>query len=58
MIVYNLGATDDLDHAFSVYRLTINIQADNMETLSDLLLSKIRAVDGVTKPNTCLVLNA
>ena len=39
------------------YDLIVQIEAENMEQLSDLLLSKIRAVDGVTKTNTCLVLN-
>ena len=39
------------------YDLIVQVEAENMEQLSDLLLSKIRAVDGVTKTNTCLVLN-
>jgi DNA-binding Lrp family transcriptional regulator len=62
-----------LDHLFSVYRSTITfkrtravrgnydlivqVEAENMEALSDLLMSKIRAVDGVIKTNTCIVLN-
>jgi DNA-binding Lrp family transcriptional regulator len=37
--------------------LIVQVEAENMEALSDLLLSKIRAVDGVIKTNTCLVLN-
>ena len=40
------------------YDLIVQVEAENMEMLSDLLMSKIRAVDGVTKTNTCLVLNA
>ena len=40
------------------YDLIVQVEAENMEVLSDLLMSKIRAVDGVTKTNTCLVLNA
>ena len=40
------------------YDLIVQVEADNMEVLSDLLMTKIRAVDGVTKTNTCLVLNA
>jgi len=39
------------------YDLIVQIETENMETLSDLLLSKIRAVDGVTKTNTFIVLN-
>lgn len=39
------------------YDLIVQIEADNMETLSDLLLSKVRAIDGVMKTTTCFVLN-
>lgn len=39
------------------YDLIVQVEAENMEVLSDLLLSKIRAVDGVIKTNTCIVLN-
>jgi len=39
------------------YDLIVQVEAENMETLSELLMSKIRAVDGVIKTNTCLVLN-
>ncbi len=39
------------------YDVIVQVEAENMESLSDLLMSKIRAVDGVTKTNTCLVLN-
>ena len=39
------------------YDLIVHVEADNMEVLSDLLMTKIRAVDGVTKTNTCIVLN-
>jgi DNA-binding Lrp family transcriptional regulator len=39
------------------YDLIVQVEAENLETLSDLLMSKIRAVDGVTKTNTCFVLN-
>jgi DNA-binding Lrp family transcriptional regulator len=38
--------------------LIVQVEAENMEALSSLLLSNIRAVDGVTKTNTCFVLNA
>jgi DNA-binding Lrp family transcriptional regulator len=39
------------------YDLIVQIETENLETLSELLMSKIRAVDGVIKTNTCLVLN-
>ncbi len=39
------------------YDLIVQVETENLEMLSDLLLSKIRAVDGVIKTNTCLVLN-
>ncbi len=39
------------------YDLIVQVEAENMEALSDLLISKIRAVDGVTKTNTFIVLN-
>jgi DNA-binding Lrp family transcriptional regulator len=39
------------------YDLIVQIETEDLQTLSDLLVSKIRAVDGVTKTNTCLVLN-
>ncbi len=40
------------------YDLIVQVEAENLEALSDLLMSKIRAVDGVIKTNTCFVLNA
>ncbi len=39
------------------YDLIVQVEAESLEALSDLLLSKIRAVDGVTKTTTCMVLN-
>jgi DNA-binding Lrp family transcriptional regulator len=39
------------------YDLIVQVETENMEELSDLLMSKIRAVDGVIKTNTCIVLN-
>jgi DNA-binding Lrp family transcriptional regulator len=40
------------------YDLIVQVEAETLEALSDLLLSKIRSVDGVIKTNTCFVLNA
>ena len=39
------------------YDLIVQVETENLEMLSDLLMSRIRAVDGVMKTNTCLVLN-
>ena len=39
------------------YDLIVQVEAESLEALSDLLLSKIRSVDGVTKTTTCMVLN-
>ena len=39
------------------YDLIVQVETENLETLSELLMSKIRAVDGVIKTNTCFVLN-
>jgi DNA-binding Lrp family transcriptional regulator len=39
------------------YDILVQVEADSLEALSDLLLSKIRSVDGVTKTTTCMVLN-
>lgn len=36
--------------------LIVHIEADTLEDLSDLVLSRIRAVDGVTKTSTAIVL--
>ena len=47
----------------SVYAVTgahdiiILVEADSIETLGDLILSKIRSIDGVTKTMTSIVLN-
>jgi DNA-binding Lrp family transcriptional regulator len=40
------------------YDILVQVEADNLEALSDLLLSQIRSVDGVTKTTTCMVLGA
>jgi len=38
------------------YDILVQVEAESLDALSDLLLSKIRSVDGVTKTNTCMVL--
>jgi len=37
--------------------LIVFVETDSIETLGDLILSKIRSIDGVTKTMTSLVLN-
>lgn len=37
--------------------LIIIVETDTIETLGDLILSKIRSIDGVTKTMTSIVLN-
>jgi DNA-binding Lrp family transcriptional regulator len=39
------------------YDILVHVEAESLEALSDLLLSKIRSVDGVTKTTTCMVMN-
>jgi DNA-binding Lrp family transcriptional regulator len=40
-----------------VYDLIVHITAKDMNHLGDMILSNIRAVDGVTQTMTCLVLS-
>jgi len=40
------------------YDLIVHVEAESLEALGDLLVSKIRAVDGIMKTSTCLVLSA
>ncbi len=40
------------------YDLIVQIEAETFEQLSDLILARIRAVDGITKTMTALVLSA
>ena len=37
--------------------LIILVETENIQTLGDLILSKIRSIDGVTKTMTSIVLN-
>ena len=39
------------------FDILVHVEAESLEALSDLLLSKIRSVDGVMKTTTCMVLN-
>jgi DNA-binding Lrp family transcriptional regulator len=38
------------------YDILVQVEADSLDALSDLLVSQIRSVDGVTKTTTCMVL--
>lgn len=39
------------------YDLIVQVEADDFQQLSQLILSRIRSVDGVTKTNTAVVLS-
>ncbi|MGD9850391.1 MAG: Lrp/AsnC family transcriptional regulator [Nitrospirales bacterium] len=39
------------------YDLIAQIEANTMEELNELVMTRIRGVDGVTKTNTAIVLN-
>lgn len=41
-----------------VYDLIVHITAKDMNHLGDIILSNLRAVDGVTQTMTCLVLSS
>ena len=40
-----------------VYDIIAHVEAEDINTLSDLIVSKIRAIDGVTRTMTCISLN-
>lgn len=40
-----------------VYDIIAHVEAEDINTLSDLIVSKIRAIDGVTQTMTCVSLN-
>ncbi len=39
-----------------VYDLIVHVEAENIQVLSDLILSRIREIDGVTQTMTCIAL--
>lgn len=39
------------------YDLIAQVEANSMEELNELVMTRIRSVDGVTKTNTAIVLN-
>ncbi len=40
-----------------VYDIIAHVEAEDINILSDLIVSKIRAIDGVTQTMTCVSLN-
>lgn len=46
-----------VDAVTGPYDLVVQIEADTLELLNELVLSRIRGVDGVTKTTTAIVLN-
>jgi DNA-binding Lrp family transcriptional regulator len=39
------------------YDIIVQVETESFQSLGDLILSKIRAIDGVTQTVTCLVLS-
>lgn len=39
------------------FDLIAHVSADTLEDLNDLIMTRIRSIDGVTKTNTAIVLN-
>jgi DNA-binding Lrp family transcriptional regulator len=39
------------------YDLIAQVEAETLEELNDLVMARIRGVDGITKTNTAIVLN-
>lgn len=47
-------------HVYAItgpHDLIVDIEADTLENLNELVLSRLRSVDGVTKTTTAIVLN-
>ena len=40
-----------------VYDIIAHVESEDINTLSDLIVSKIRAIDGVTRTMTCISFN-
>jgi len=40
-----------------VYDIIAHVVSEDIDTLSDLIVSKIREIDGVTRTMTCIALN-
>ena len=40
-----------------VYDIIAHVESEDINTLSDLIVSKIRAIDGVTQTMTCISFN-
>jgi DNA-binding Lrp family transcriptional regulator len=39
------------------YDIIVHVETDSFQSLGELILSKIRAIDGVTQTVTCLILS-
>lgn len=46
-----------VDAVTGPYDLVVQIEAETLEDLNELVLSRIRGVDGVTKTSTAIILN-
>ncbi len=47
----------NVDAVTGPYDLVVRIEAETLEDLNELVLSRIRAVDGVIKTSTAIILN-
>lgn len=46
-----------VDAVTGPFDLVVQIEADTLESLNELVLSRIRGVDGVVKTSTAIILN-
>ena len=46
-----------VDAVTGPFDLVVQIEADTLESLNELVLSRIRSVDGVVKTSTAIILN-
>ncbi len=46
-----------VDAVAGPFDLVVQIEADTLESLNELVLSRIRGVDGVVKTSTAIILN-
>ena len=55
--ITRIGGVKAIYAVTGVYDIIAHVEAEDINTLSDLIVSKIRAIDGVTQTMTCVSLN-
>ena len=50
-------SSQKVDAVTGPFDLVVQIEADTLESLNELVLSRIRGVDGVVKTSTAIILN-